>query len=68
MQTKSAARIILDRFQEKCRAAGGPRPGYVLRRRALLYHADEYPGVDLEQGLESLVEQALLKKSEDGSL
>lgn len=63
----TADRVILERYRDKCHAAGGVRPGYVLRRDAILYVADRHPGVDLEGGLESLVEQELLKANEAGS-
>lgn len=63
----TADRVILDRYREKGRIAGGIRPGYVLRRDAILYMADRHPEVDLESGLDSLVEQGLLKANEAGS-
>ena len=66
MPENSAADIILDRYAEKCRLAGGPRVGYVLRKQAILYVADDHPGVDLEAGLQSLVEAGLVKANESG--
>jgi len=66
MAADSAQQIILDRYSEKCRLAGGPRVGYVLRKRAILYGAEDHPEVDLEAGLGSLVANGLLKLSESG--
>ena len=63
----TADRVILERYHQKCRAAGGPRAGYVLRRDAILYVADQHPDLDLESGLGALVDEELLKASEDGS-
>lgn len=62
----TADQVILDRYREKGRIAGGVRPGYVLRRDAILYIADRHPEVDLETGLDSLVEQDLLAPNEAG--
>ena len=63
----TADRVILERYREKSLAAGGVRPGYVLRRDAILYIADRHPDLDLESGLESLVDQDLLKANEEAS-
>ena len=63
----TADQVILERYREKGLAAGGIRPGYVLRRDAILFIADRHPEVDLESGLDSLVEQELLKANEAGS-
>lgn len=65
--TTTAPEIILDRYREKCRMAGGPRAGFVLRRRALLYVQPEHPGLDLEAGIAALEDQGLLKSNESGS-
>ena len=62
----AATEIILDRFREKCRMAGGLRVGFVLRKDAILYLADEHPDVDFEAGLGQLVEDELLKVNESG--
>ena len=62
-----ADRVILERYHDKCRAAGGPRAGYVLRRDAILYVADRYPDLDLEGGLASLVDLELIKANEEAS-
>lgn len=67
MTTKTAPEIILDRYREKCRMAGGPRAGFVLRRRALLYIQPEHSGLDLEAGIAALEDQGLLKANESGS-
>lgn len=62
----TAKQIILDRYAEKCRLAGGPRVGYVLRKQAILYGAEDHPEADFESGLEALVEEGLLKSSDTG--
>ncbi len=64
MAQGTAEDIILDRYYEKCRMAGGPRKGYVLRKEAILYDAGDS---DLEPGLDALVEAGLLKASESGN-
>ena len=66
MADDRATSIILDRYAEKCRLAGGPRIGYVLRKQAILHVSEEHPGVDLVAGLELLVEDGMLKSSESG--
>ncbi len=66
MADSSAQNIILDRYAEKCRLAGGPRVGYVLRKEAILYFAEDHPDLDLEAGLEALVENGMVKSSESG--
>ena len=66
MTTLSAEEILLDRYRQKCAMAGGPRPGFVLRRRALLYTQPEHPGIDLAAGIATLEKQGLVKASESG--
>jgi hypothetical protein len=66
MAEHSAQKIILDRYAEKCRMAGGPRVGYVLRKQAILFAAEEHPGVDLVAGLDDLIDGGMLKSSESG--
>ena len=63
----TADRVILERYRDKCHAAGGVRPGYVLRRRAILLAGEGRPDLDLEAALSSLVEQEVLKSNEDGT-
>jgi hypothetical protein len=65
--TPAAPEILLERYREKCHMAGGPRAGFVLRRRALLYVQSEHPDLDLEAGISTLEDQGLLKSSESGS-
>jgi DNA-binding PadR family transcriptional regulator len=65
MELSAAERLILDRYHEKSRIAGGPRKGYVLRQRAIRYREAEHPGLDLGAGLDELVEKGLLAASED---
>jgi hypothetical protein len=65
--TAAAEQIIVDRFRQKCQAAGGPRAGFVLRRAAILYVRDEYPELDLAAGIDSLVDSGVLKASDSGN-
>ena len=66
MTTTPAEQIILQRFREKCRLAGGPRAGFVLRHGAVMYVQHRHPEIDLEEGVASLIERGLLKASESG--
>lgn len=63
----TADQVILERYHEKCRIAGGHRAGYVLRREAILRVAESHPEADLEGGLASLVDAELLQANEAGS-
>lgn len=62
----AAEKAVLDRFAEKVFIAGGARPGYTLRRRAVLQVQDAHVGVDLDAGLAALVARGLLKRNEKG--
>ena len=68
MEYSQVEQAILQRFVEKSRLAGGPRPGYMLRRRAIRdvnrYAAD----LDLGAGLEGLVEKGILQPNDGGDL
>lgn len=68
MELTPAEQHVLGRFAEKCRIAGGPRVGFVLRKASICYYADEHPELDLEAGLGGLVEKGLLKVNEEGNL
>ena len=46
--------------------AGGPRPGFVLRRRAVLSVQADNPDLELEGAIAALVEKGLLKTNESG--
>lgn len=65
MDLSQPERLVLERFHEKCRMAGGPRAGYMLRKQAIVYR---HPQVDLEPALAGLVGRELLKVSESGQL
>lgn len=67
MELTEVERLILARIAEKTRMAGGPRPGFNLRKRAISYFADLHPGLDFDQGLAGLVDKGLLKPNENGS-
>lgn len=57
---------ILGRFTEKCRIAGGPKAGYVLRRQSIEYGWDETRREAASRGFETLVEKGLLAANENG--
>ncbi|MDH3402307.1 MAG: hypothetical protein OES32_05240 [Acidobacteriota bacterium] len=61
MDLSTDERAVLQRFAEKTRMAGGPRLGYVLRRRAV-----SAGGLDVDGALASLVGKGLLAASESG--
>jgi hypothetical protein len=65
MDLSKPEQLILERFHEKCRMAGGPRAGYMLRKQAIVY---PHPEVDLEPALAGLVNKELLKVNEGGQL
>jgi hypothetical protein len=65
MELSKPEHQVFERFYEKCRAAGGPRAGYMLRKRAIVYR---YTESDLEAALVGLVEKELLKVNEAGEL
>ena len=64
MTEQTAEQVILARYREKCRMAGGLRTGFVLRRGAILYVQADHPQLDLEAGIGRLIDQGLLKASE----
>ncbi len=66
-QEPTAENVVLDRFRQRCRVAGGPRAGYVLRRASILYVQKDHPELDLESGISELVSQQILKANETGS-
>ncbi len=68
MDLTTVEQVILDRFYEKSRMAGGPRTGYMLRKQAVVCVADDHPDLDFEAGLDSLTEKGLLLTAESGSL
>lgn len=68
MNLSASEKVIMDRFLEKSRIAGGARPGYMLRKASILYIQEEHPGVDFEDGLSSLLARDLLKANEGGNL
>lgn len=68
MELTTVEQVILDRFYEKSRMAGGPRAGYMLRKRAVVCLEDAHQELDLEAGLESLTERGLLLRAESGEL
>lgn len=65
MDLTQAEKVILDRFHDKCRIAGGLRVGYMLRERSIRYVEDDHPGLDFGGGLAALVDKGLLSHSED---
>jgi hypothetical protein len=59
---------ILARFLSRSRMAGGPRPGYLLRRRAIEAGVAGAEGQQLDRALETLVAEGLLKRNEEATL
>lgn len=62
MEPTALERQILQRYRDKCAIAGGPREGYVLRRRAIGLGA-EASADGLDAALTALVEKGLLAAS-----
>ncbi len=65
MDYTPAERVILDRYAEKTHIAGGPKTGYMMRKQSIVYFSEGHPEINLEQGLESLVEKGLVMPSDD---
>jgi len=65
MDLSKPEQLVLERFLEKCRMAGGSRAGYMLRKQAIVYR---HPEVDLDPALAGLVDKDLLKVNEGGQL
>ncbi len=68
MDLTTVEQLILDRFYEKSRMAGGPRPGYMLRKQAIVRLDSDRTELDFETGLESLTDRGILLRSESGAL
>lgn len=66
MSYTDAEAAILARFSEKCRIAGGPKAGYVLRKRSIEYGWNDERRAAAAEGLGALVEKGLLASSEAG--
>jgi hypothetical protein len=64
MEPTSIELAVLERYREKCASAGGPREGYVLRRRAIELGAPGASAQDVDSALGGLVERGLLAASE----
>ena len=65
MDYTPAEKVILDRYADKCHLAGGPKTGYMMRKRSIVYFSEQHSEINLEQGLESLVDKGLVKPSDD---
>jgi hypothetical protein len=65
MELSAEERVVLQRYYEKARNAGGPRTGFVLRQDSIRYAEAERAAGDLGVGLDSLLERGLLSASED---
>jgi hypothetical protein len=68
MDLQTVEQVILDRFYEKSRMAGGPRTGYMLRKQAVVCLEDDHPDLDFEAGLQSLAGRGLIVANEAGNL
>ena len=60
--------FILNRFFEKCRIAGGPKAGYVLRKAAINYGIEPERESEFEICLAGLVKQGVLFSNEASTL
>lgn len=65
METSPGADAVLERFRSKAIMAGGPRPGYMLRRTALEVVGGSN---DLDAAIDELVAGGFLKLNEGGNL
>lgn len=63
----TAEQVILGRFKERCHIAGSVQAGYGMRAQAIRYVESEHPGIDLDAGLEAMVEKGWLKKNPSGT-
>lgn len=68
MDLTTVEQVIMERFYEKARMAGGPRTGYMLRKQAVTCLAEDHPDLDFEAGLESLAGKGLVLPNEAGNL
>lgn len=66
MELTAAERKVLERFHEKTALAGGPKPGYLMRKPSICYFQDLQPELDLEAGILGVVDKGLLKPNEAG--
>jgi len=64
MSYSAQEKLVIDRFIEKTRIAGGPKAGYTLRRVSIAYGRPD--ASELDSALDALVEKGLLKSSEAG--
>jgi hypothetical protein len=67
MESSPAEQVVLGRFKERCHIAGSVQPGYGMRAQAIRYVQPEHPGVDLDAGLEAMVEKGWLKRNAAGT-
>ena len=67
MGTSQAEQVVLSRFKERCHIAGSVQPGYGMRAQAIRWVEPQHPGVNLEAGLEAMVEKGWLKKNPSGT-
>lgn len=64
MDSSSAEQVILSRFRQRCHIAGSVQRGYGMRAQAIRYVQPEHPGVDIDAGLEAMVQKGWLKANE----
>lgn len=67
MDLSKVEKIILGRFDERCYRAGGIKPGYGMRVRAIRFAEATHPELDFDSGLESLKEKGVLQANEEGT-
>lgn len=58
--------VILKRFFDRCRTAGGPKSGYLMRVQSIGYFHQDASGGEVADGLDRLVEKGFLKPNEAG--
>lgn len=68
MAKTSCESLILNRFFEKCRIAGGPKAGYVLRKAAITYGIDRDRDSEFDGCLAELVDRGVLLSNEASTL
>lgn len=65
MELSKAEQVILARYRERCHRAGGVETGYGMRAHAIRLVQPQ--GVDIDEGLRSMVEKGWLKPNAAGT-
>lgn len=64
--SSTATDHVLERFAEKCRIAGGAKPGYMLRKESIQYGLEDAALAATEEALAALVERGVLVANDAG--